>query len=60
MSVPLKRMKTISPSAFKKNTNTLKKKKKQYLDIYTDGLKFSFDYSNETNEELSIILRSLF
>ena len=53
-------MKTISPSAFKKNTNTLKKKKKQYLDIYTDGLKFSFDYSNETNEELSIILRSLF
>ena len=34
-----------------KNANTLTKKKKQYLDIYTDGLKFSFDYPNESDEK---------
>ena len=52
-SVP-KKDETIICKCFQKNTNTLKKTKqtnKQYLDIYTDGLKFYFDYSNESNEK---------
>ena len=50
-SVPKKDENYYYQQVLSKNTNTLKKKKKQYLDIYTDGLNFSFDYSNESDEK---------
>ena len=49
-SVP-KRMKTIMRKCFQKIQIHWQRKKKQYLDICTDGLKFSFDYSNESDEK---------
>ena len=44
-------VRTIIRKYFQKNTTTLKKKEKQYIDVYTDGLKFFFYYSSESGEK---------
>ena len=44
-------VRTIIRKCFQKSTTTLKKKEKQYTDVYTDGLKFFFYYSSESGEK---------
>ena len=51
MILYLKMVRTIIRKCFQKSTTTLKKKEKQYTDVYTDGLKFFFYYSSESGEK---------
>ena len=49
-SIP-KKDKNYYPQVLSKKIQIHWKRKNQYLDIYTDGLKFSFGYSNESDEK---------